>query len=827
MTDFIIKYRWLIIGVCILLGISFGVLIPFSKTDPEMRNYVPSAMESRIATDKIENEFGMQDMVMVIFSDSNMLTTENLKRIKDIDRDISRLTGVTNRISPFTVKTITSTEGMMTVNPLIGRIPSDSAGFYGLKEEILNNRFARDIVISSDMTTASVTATINKAEAETVTLHKIDSVLTAHPGNSEVLKGGLPYIRQHIMKDVNKDAVFLVPLALLLMLLVLKLNLRDWRSVFMPFSVVLMSTAICTGMIPLLGWKLSIISLLVPVILIAVANNYGIYLVARFQELGQSKTDSTAGTVLKELTGSLNKPILFSGLTTIAGILGLLAHSIIPARQVGVLAATGVTAALIMSLLFIPSLIYVQGERMNKKKSVTKKTGRFDRSLGRLSETIIKYPGRIIISFAVLTVILAIGSLLLKIETNQEKYFPKKSPVRMASDIINSKFGGSQTVSVMIEGDIKDPEIMTGIDKLTLSLERMDGVGNVFSISQAVREMSKAIYTPGEGYYDRIPATREGIAQMFELYNMSGNPDDFSQMMNLENTKAHILVRLSNPENSVINNVKTKISEITKDIPAEITIGGYAIIMADFASSVINGQVFSLLFALLVVIILLAVVFRSVAGGLIGTIPLAVSIVILFGFMGYSGIAIDAATALLSSIMIGVGVDFTIQYIWCFNIHINKGLSYEDSIRASMKNIGRSIIINALSVMAGFSVLMFSGFSSIRFFGYLVIVSISSCLAGAIVLIPSIILKFRPRFVSNNMSNPKIKNMKKRVFPLIFLLLPLLQVQAQQPDAGQIMSKSRDLSVISSLNATVNLSITEKNGAIKEQDHFNDNKKLP
>ena len=763
MTDFIIKYRWLIIGVCILLGVSFGALIPFSKTDPEMRNYVPSSMESRIQTDKIENEFGMQDMVMVIFSDSTMLTKENLRRIKDIDRDISKLTGVTNRVSPFTVKTITSTEGMMTVDPLIGRIPSDSAEFSGLKEKILNNRFARDIVISSDMTTASVTATINKAEAEIVTLHKIDSVLAAHQGHADLLKGGLPYIRQHIMRDVNKDAVFLVPFALILMLFVLKLNLRDWRSVFMPFSVVLLSTAICTGMIPLLGWKLSIISLLVPVILIAVANNYGIYLVTRFQELGQSKKDGTAGTVLKELTGSLNKPILFSGLTTIAGILGLLAHSIIPARQVGLLAAAGVTAALLMSLLYIPSLIYVQGGRMNKNKSVSKKSGRFDRSLVILSERIIKYPGRIIISFGVITVILATGALFLKIETNQEKYFPKKSPVRMASDIINSKFGGSQTVSVMIEGDIKDPEIMKSIDKLTFNLEGMDGVGNVFSISQAVREMSKAIYTPGEGYYDRIPETREGIAQMFELYNMSGNPDDFSQMMNLENTKAHILVRLSNPENRVINDVKTKISEITKDIPAEITVGGYAIIMADFASSVINGQVYSLLFALLVVVILLTLVFRSAGGGLIGTIPLAVSIVILFGFMGFTGIAIDAATALLSSIMIGVGVDFTIQYIWCFNIHISKGLSYEDSTRASMRNIGRSIIINALSVMAGFSVLIFSGFASIRFFGYLVIVSISSCLAGAIILIPSIIMKFRPRFVSNNMSNPKKKHEKKSI----------------------------------------------------------------
>ena len=70
MADFIIKYRRVIIAICLLLGISFGFLIPFSHTDPEMRNYVPSTMVSRISTDQIENEFGMQDIVMVIFSDS-------------------------------------------------------------------------------------------------------------------------------------------------------------------------------------------------------------------------------------------------------------------------------------------------------------------------------------------------------------------------------------------------------------------------------------------------------------------------------------------------------------------------------------------------------------------------------------------------------------------------------------------------------------------------------------------------------------------------------------------------------------------------------------
>lgn len=98
MADFIIKYRWIIIGFCLALGGGFGFLIPMAETDPEIRNYVPVTMNSRIETDKIENEFGVQDMVVVLFSDSCILKAENLKQIKDIDRDISRLDGVSSRI---------------------------------------------------------------------------------------------------------------------------------------------------------------------------------------------------------------------------------------------------------------------------------------------------------------------------------------------------------------------------------------------------------------------------------------------------------------------------------------------------------------------------------------------------------------------------------------------------------------------------------------------------------------------------------------------------------------------------------------------------------
>src|SRR5690606_38852011 len=129
---------------------------------------------------------------------------------------------------------------------------------------------------------------IDRNVSEYETLGRVDSVIAASSSDAEILTGGLPYIRQFITSDVNHDALILIPLALLIMLTVLKLSLGDWRSVFIPFTVVILSTVVTMGLIPLLGWKFSIIMSLAPIILISVANNYGIYLVSRHKELGRA-----------------------------------------------------------------------------------------------------------------------------------------------------------------------------------------------------------------------------------------------------------------------------------------------------------------------------------------------------------------------------------------------------------------------------------------------------------------------------------------------------------------------------------------------------------
>ncbi|HKK42154.1 MAG TPA: MMPL family transporter, partial [Bacteroidales bacterium] len=301
MADFIIKYSNLIIGIAVLLGITFLIFIPFARTDPEIRNYIPSSMLSRLTTDSIENEFGYQDMIMLIFTDAMILGTNDLEQIKQTDRALSRLDVISDRISPFTVRSIRSRDKMMAVNPLICRIPQDTAGISLLKADIKNNRFAHGIVFSEDLTAAAITARLINTGSEKAMLREIDSICNKNSKPATILEGGLPVIRQHILKDVRKDAFILIPSALLIMLVVLKLNLGDWKSVFISFSVVVISSAISMGLIPVLGWNLSIISLLVPIILIAVANNYGIYLVS----FANDRLEQDPGITNSRLVGNM------------------------------------------------------------------------------------------------------------------------------------------------------------------------------------------------------------------------------------------------------------------------------------------------------------------------------------------------------------------------------------------------------------------------------------------------------------------------------------------------------------------------------------------
>ncbi len=746
----IVQFRWVIIIGFIAITAFFARQLPKLEIDPEIKRFLPQDLPSRVSTDKIEEIFGGTEMLMVLFKTDDVLNPNTLLRVKKIAKKIHRVKGVDKVLSLFDLKSIKGEDGAMIVNPVVKRIPKTDEAREKLRKEIKNNDLVYGSVVSEDFKLTTVIAILKTTGEDARLVEELQEIINEHPGDEQVMLGGLPYIRSQIMSNIRNDFRKLLPFGLIIMLAFLYFCFKQVRGVVLPFIVVIMSIIVAMGMLPLIGWKVQVITIMMPIILVAVANDYGIHLIARYQELVSFPEEFSKRELAQLIFSSLSRPVILTGITTAVGMLCLYGHVMVPARRLGLLTAIGVVFALSASLLFIPALISFMPRRA--PKAPTSHNGSeagkalFDRMLLFFSKFVSTRPRLVIIVSVLFSLIASIGIFFVTIDADPVGYFPEKSPIVVASRSIDKHFGGSQNVSVVFAGDIKDPGIMKKINTMEKDIEAMEAIGLTSSIARVVRMMSRALNDSGEQMYDRIPDTRNAVAQYFELYAMSGDAEDFEKLVDFPYEHAVISARINSTSTPVLNRAVNDIRNKVKDDPTIKYIGGFGLIFSDLARLIINGQFLSLTMATIAVSILLMLLFRSIAAGFFSAIPLVFSMMVLFGLMGIFSIELNVATAMLSSIMIGVGIDYTIHFLWRYREE-RRHHDAATAIRTTLTTTGRGIIFNALSVVVGFTMLLFSNFMPIKFFGFLVVVSISACLFGAMILVPALCLVIKPKFL--------------------------------------------------------------------------------
>jgi predicted RND superfamily exporter protein len=743
----IVRFRWLIIVGFVAFALFFGSRIPRAEIESDMKAMLPSDMESRLNTDRIDELFGGTDMLMVILKSEDVLDPETLGRTKEISKQMKRVKGVDKVLSLFELKNIKGEEGTMIVEPAVRRIPENDAQKESLRKEIAENDIVYGSVVSKDFTLTAIIALLKSDVSDTVIVKEIQDLVRQNPGEEEVVIGGLPFTRVQVTKSIQEDFRQLLPLGILIMLVFLFFCFKQLRGVLLPFLVVIMSILFAMGLIPVLGWKIHVITVLVPIMLIAIANDYGIHLIAKCQEYNEEGNPYSKKELAMKIFSSLSKPVILTGLTSTAGMLCLLGHIVIPSRQLSILASCGILFALAASLLFIPavvSMLPISKPVLPAKKG---KKPFLEKMLILIGKLVTSRPKAIIAFAVVFALVISVGIFFVIVDTDPNKYYPDDHPVAYSGQLVNDNLGGAQSISVVFQGDIKEPRIMDKIDAIEHELAEMPEVGNTISIARVVRQMSRALNDPEEEWYDKIPDNRNAVAQYFELYSMSGDPDDFEKMVDFPYEHALLTARLNTASTNEMSHVINRIKEKTASDPDVMLIGGFGSILSELAHKIVDGQLLSLGLAIVVVGILLMILFRSVTAGLISAIPLAISITILFGLMGIFRIELNVSTAMLSSIMIGVGVDYTIHYLWRFRIERQNGLDPQEAAKKTLTTTGRGIVFNAFSVIFGFTALLISSFMPVRFFGFLVIVSISACLMGALILIPALCIVLKPKFL--------------------------------------------------------------------------------
>ncbi len=754
LADLVVRFPWVFIIFFLAITGVFGSQLPKTEVDPAVKSQLPPDLPTRANLDKLEEMFGGSDMVMVSISSDDVLNPDTLLRVKKISKKMERVKDFDKVISLFTLKDIQGEDGQMIVDPAVKRIPKTDKAREKLRADLKDNDMIYGNVLSKDFKHTAVIGFLGLKATDEVVLEKINRILEEYPGPESVLIAGMPFTRSHLSKDIKGDMQRFMPYGLLIMLIFLYVCFRQLRGVLLPFIMTVMAIVVAMGLIPILGWKIQMITIIVPVILIAVANDYGIHLMSRYQEDNLPGAGLDSKGLAKKGIQALGAPILFTAVTTIAGLMSLLTHVIIPAQQLGILASAGVAFALVGSLLFIPSVLAVLPMAKPVLDDLDKRNTRIsflDRILRKTAAEVSRRPKAILA--AVIGIVLAAipGIWLVVVDTNPNNYYPADAPVRVSGDLVSEYFGGSTSTNVMIQGDIKSPEIMKEIDAFEKHMETHPNVDITTSIAKVVREMNEVMHD-GDKAMDRIPGKRDTIAQYFLLYSMSGEPDDFDRLVDFPYKHAQVTARINENGTQIMKDVIRYAHDYIATRPEGVfvMVSGFADMFSDLVDHVVHGQVYSLLLSLVLVGVLVGVLFRSFFAGVLTVVPLALSMVLLFGLMGYFDIELNIATSMLSSIMIGVGVDYTIHYLWRYREERRNGLDPMEAVRVTLSTTGRGIVFNALSVVVGFSVLMLSAFLPVKFFGILVVISISACMVGALVLLPVISILFRPRFLEPN-----------------------------------------------------------------------------
>ncbi len=743
---FVVRYKYHIIIITVLLIIISIPPLLNTKINSDLESYLPET-EEKINNDKIEKVFGKTEPLVIVFDCKNLLQTKTLERIQNINNEFENSKDFEIVASLFNSKNIKSEYGSMIVEPAIKEIPQTENDFKTLKNELSKNELVNKLVVSQNFKYTQIILNPKTKIDDSKRMKIVNDIIKKYPGNEKVSIFGQTVLRTEAKDKIVRDLIILLPLALILMCLFLWFSFKEKRGVLLPVSAVIFSTIIAMTLIPLLDWEMSIIGILIPIMMIAIANNYGIHFIIKYQEINAVENNLTMKEIVEKSFKYLFKPVILTGLTTIAGVAGLITHIMIPAKQMGIVSAIGITFALVMSLTFVPAALLFMKKGKIQKHLLSNETSFFDKLLTKTGIYLTKKPKSVILFFVIFLITISIGFFNFKIAADFNSILPKKHSFNKALNIIDKDFGGTKYISILFESDIKDPKILKKLDFYEKELKKLPETGSVTSLATVVRIMSRAIYEPSEKEYNKIPDTRNGVAQLIELYMMSGSPEDFEKMVDFDFTKAVLNIQYKAHDLKSVNKVIKKVEELTKNDTNCKIIGGYSLVEQKLSMAVTVGQKNSLIFAFLVILFLLIWIFKNIYAGILGSLPLVFAVLSTFGIMGITGVELNIVTALLSSISIGLGVDYTIHIFWRIKAEMQERKTYAEAIQISLTTIGKGIIINAFSVILGFSVLFFSSFPLIQAFAFLIIASLFLCLICALFLVPAIIMIVKPGFL--------------------------------------------------------------------------------
>lgn len=743
------------LALVLILAATFLFLIPFPqvRTDTDPKNMLPPTSVVRLSNNEVERWFALHKDVIVlgIVNDRGIFNRETLERIAQITGEILTIPGVVVRdvTSLTTVDNILAEEGQLAVRLAVSEIPQTPEGMAALERSLLSNPLFVGRLLSEEGTATAIYIPLEPGANGKAVADRIRTVLPKEGEKDRYYLAGDPVARDTFGVQMFYQMAILSPIAGMVMFLLLWQMFRNLPLVFSVMGVAMVSIIWSMGLLIALGYPVHIMSSMSPVFLMAIATD-SIHIFNefsfRFAEAGERRRAAL------DTMAAVAAPVFYSDVTTAVGFASLATVAIVPVKIFGLVVAFGTLVILLMSFTLIPAVLML----LNPHRAPPPPVGvqhiesLQGPGLARLGEISVGHPKFIVVVGGILLVIAGVGLSRIEVNNNMVHWFKWNSDVRTADRVMNARLGGTSTAYLVVQGAaedaMKDPAMLRAIEGLQRELEKDPRVGKTFSVVDYVKRINRVLHSDDPAF-DRIPESREEIGQYLFLFGMSAKPSDLDNVVDYPFRKANLFLQLKSWDAGVMADLlrRTEAYLAGHPLPGGATIrpAGIAYFNLVWSDEVLWGMLESFIAGLALVFLILIVQTRSFLWGLLTFVPLLFTIAFIYGVVGLLGKDFDMPVAVLSTLSLGMAIDFAIHFVGRFRQQYAKEPNLEGALLWTVARPGKGILRNAFLFAVAFSVMIFAQLTPYITVGVLIAGIMLLSAAATLVGLPSLILIFQ------------------------------------------------------------------------------------
>jgi predicted RND superfamily exporter protein len=651
-----------------------GLQLPRIKIDTDPENMLPADEPVRVAHRAVKDAFNLNDfLVLGIVHDETVFTPEILERVQKITDALHEMDGVIvdDIIAPGEVDDILpDAGGGIRVQTLMETVPVDDAGAREVLVRIRENPILRGKLASDDGKAMALFIPLESKDVAMEVGEKIQALIDQDHGDEAYFLAGLP-----VAQDTFGAAMFLqmavsAPAAFLLIFLLMLFFFRRWKVVLAPMILSMLTVIWTMGLLIGMGFTVHIMSSMIHIFLIPIAVLDSIHILSSVHANYHQK-DSMAETLYHSV-GELFAPMLFTSITTVVGFASLMMTPIPPVQVFGVFVAVGVAVAWILSMTFIPAYAMLMPHSTLDRFGVTHEgTAAPDTFLHKMRAFAVKRRVAVMATVTAVMLVAGYGVTRIVVNDNPVNWFKAGTPLRVADQVMNQHLPGTYIAYLELSGDEEgsflDPAWMKWTERLQDEVVSQPNVGAASSVVDVVKKVQYELLNREAGS-NTLADTREKIAQYLFLYEMSGGtPDDLFKLITPAQDRVNIWVQMPRGDNREVRAVVEAADAwiATNPPPAGLNVqwAGLSYINVKWQQLMVSGMGRALAGSWVVVLIMMVLLFRSLRMGLLAMVPLTATIVVTYGWVGLSGRNYDMPIAVLSSLSLGLSVDFAIHFL--------------------------------------------------------------------------------------------------------------------------------------------------------------------